>query len=349
MSKIYANPFFWGNPVNGNNYLVRPLEEQQISAAIENQTHLIISGNRGTGKTSLVQSLVKHRPDASLYLDLRFAVRMGDIQGLLLDEMEKAFPKIVTNETFQAFRETEKIESLSPVLDFLYEQAGQVDTRLILVWDEFHHILKFKDNTMKELKKNLPNKPGLTNIFVSHREDLMQETFGNSKQRLVGNYEHIDIGPLNEKAFTQYLTTRFRRMGLNDFDLAGMILKFTGCLPQLSQKVAHSLAQLWLEGNTTSLLDRTIKKMLQEHNALFTAHWDNFGLNEKRMLLGLASGHSRPTELGFISKYGLSATSTAHNTVLKLLREGWLSSRDEGYYLYDPLFLKWLQNRSGIS
>ena len=58
----------------------------------------------------------------------------------------------------------------------------------------------------------------------------------------------------------------------------------------------------------------------------------------------MADGHSRPTELGFIKKYKLSATSTAHNTTLKLLREGWLINRDEGYYIYDPLFLKWLQS-----
>jgi hypothetical protein len=66
------------------------------------------------------------------------------------------------------------------------------------------------------------------------------------------------------------------------------------------------------------------------------------------LLLGLAAGYSRPTELGFIDRFGLSATSTAHNTVIKLVREGWLVNRDEGYHIYDPLFLAWLNKREDL-
>ena len=136
-------------------------------------------------------------------------------------------------------------------------------------------------------------------------------------------------------------------MGLTDFDLPDAIFKFTEGQPQLTQYLAHALAQLWLEGNTTRMLQRTLSKLLKEHNVLYTSMWDSFGLNEKRLMLGLAEGFSRPTELGFIRQFGLSATSTAHNTATKLVREGWLVNRDEGYHIYDPLLLQWLQSRAG--
>jgi len=338
MSKIYANPFSWGQPVNGNSYLPRPIEQEQISTAIGNQIPIIISGRRGTGKTSMMRFILNKMPDPSLFLDLRFVVGLGDLHRELVQAVATAFPSVSETEAFKALRQMDQEESLSPIFKFL--QA----TQIVLVWDEFHHILNSKGNFIEELTKNFGVKSGITHVFISHREDLLCEIFENTKDRPFKKMEHIVLQGLDEKAFNLFLTKGFRQMGLNDFDLANAVLSFTECLPQLTQNLAHSLAQLWLEGNTTRLLDRTINKMLREHNALFTSQWDNFGLNEKRLLLGLASGHSRPTELGFIAKFGLSATSTAHNTALKLLREGWVVNRDEGYYLYDPLFLKWLKN-----
>ena len=348
MSKIYANPFNWGEPVKGTHYIPRADDQASLLAIMEKQTHLLLSGKRGTGKTSLLKFILEKNATPFSHLDLRFIVGREQLIELLLKALATSFPQIDIDKKLKSLGAETQNANLKDVFDLWYEVVKGSNNKFILVWDEFQHLDKFKENIFEELRLGLMSRRGITHIFVSHRWDILSEVFGTNDNAFFKNQEFYELGNLEHKACTRYLSERFRRMGLSDFDLPEAIYKFTEGHPLLTQRLAYTLAQLWLEGTTTRLLPRSTSKLLKECNILFTALWDNFGLNEKRLLLGLASGYSRPTELGFIEKFGLSATSTAHNTVIKLVREGWLVNRDEGYHLYDPLFLNWLQNREDL-
>lgn len=348
MSKIYANPFNWGEPVSGSQYIQRPDELQHVLSILEKPSHLILSGYRGTGKTSFIKNLVEKASQPSVYLDLRFIVSREGLINLLLDALEQSFPIAKAEGRISPLRSAAHELELSSIFDVWFELVKKSNKKFITVWDEFQHLVKLKENVADELKEGLKHRRGFSHIFISHRSDVLHEVFNDKKNPIFNNQEFYELKNLEAKACSKFLSQRFRRMGLSDFDLPDAVYGYTKGQPQLTLKVAHALAQLWLEGTTTRLLARTIPKLLTEHNALFTAMWDGFGVNEKRLLLGLASGYSHPTELGFIKKFGLSATSTAHNTVSKLVREGWLANQDEGYYIYDPLFLNWLEKREGL-
>jgi len=348
MSKIYANPFNWGEPVKGSHYVQRPEDQASLLAIMEKQNHLLLTGKRGTGKTSLLKFLLEKNTTPFIHLDLRFIVSGDQLFELLIKALSTSFPLIDIDKKLKSLGADTQNVPLKNIFDLWYEMVKGSNNKFIMVWDEFQHLAKFKENIFEELRSGLNGRRGITHVFVSHRSDILQEALGRDKSAFFQNQEFYELENLEQKTCTRYLTERFRRMGLSDFDLPGAVYNFTEGQPLLTQRLAYTLAQLWLEGTTTRLLQRSISKLLKERSILFTTLWDNFGLNERRLLLGLASGYSRPTELGFIDKFGLSATSTAHNTVIKLLREGWLVNRDEGYHIYDPLFLTWLQNREGL-
>ncbi len=348
MSKIYANPFNWGEPVKGGHYVQRPDDQAFILASIEKPNHLLLTGRRGSGKTSLLNFVLDKNTTPYVHLDLRFIVSKEKLLELLLKALSTSFPRVEADERTKTISADLSSASLKSIFDIWYEMVKSSNKKFVMVWDEFQHLTKFKENIVEELRLTLNGRRGITHVFVSHRSDIIRQVFGNDKKVFFKNQETYELGNLDQKACTRYLTQRFRRMGLSDFDLPEAVYKYTDGQPLFTQRLAYTVSQIWLEGTTTRLLQRSIKKLLKERNILFTALWDNFGLNEKRLLLGLASGYSRPTELGFIAKFGLSATSTAHNTVIKLVREGWLVNRDEGYHIYDPLFLSWLQKREGL-
>ncbi len=348
MSKIYANPFNWGNFVKGNHYIPRPEDQSVILSCIDKQAHLMLTGPRGTGKTSLLAYTLDKSSTPFIHLDLRFIVRRGDLLDLLLEALGTSFPALKMNDDFKLFLEHSETAELTRIFELWYESVKGSNKKFVIVWDEFQNLTKFKENIVEELKNSLNGRRGVTHIFVSHRKDLLLGEFGNGNKSFFNNQVMYELGNLEQKACTRYLSQRFRRMGLSDFDLPEAVYKVTNGQPFFTQRLSYTIAQIWLEGTTTRLLQRSITKLLKERNILFTSMWDNFGLNEKRLFLGLASGYSRPTELGFIAKFELSATSTAHNTVLKLMKEGWLISKEDGYHIYDPLFLKWLQNREGL-
>lgn len=348
MSKIYANPFVWGEPVKGNHFVQRPEEQAYLLAILEKQAHLLLTGKRGTGKTSLLNFILGKNITPNIHLDLRFIVSRDQLFELLLKALAKSFPTIDINKQLQSLGVDTQTATFKNIFDLWYEMVKDSNKKFIMVWDEFQQLAKFKENVFEELRLGLNGRREISHIFVSHRSDILRDIFGADDSAFFKNQEYYELENLEQKACTRYLAERFRRMGLSDFDLPDAVYNFTGGQPLLTQRLAYTLAQIWLEGTTTRLLQRSISKLLKERSILFTAMWDQFGLNERRLLLGLASGYSRPTELGFIDRFGLSATSTAHNTVVKLVREGLLINREEGYHIYDPLFLIWLQNREDI-
>jgi len=348
MSKLYANPFSWGEPVTGGHYVQRPEDQTVILDSIEKQTYLLLTGKRGSGKTSLLNFVLDKYSTPSVHLDLRFIVSRHEFFELNLKALTTTFPMAKIDERLKSLSADTQNATLNNIFDLWYELVKDSNKKFVMVWDEFQHLDKFKNDIIEEFRQTLKGRRGITHIFVSHRKDILKSAFGSESKTFFKNQEFYELGNLNEKACSRYLSQRFRRMGLNDFDLPVALYKFTQGQPLLTQRLAYTLAQVWLEGTTTRLLQRSIAKLLKERNVLFTTLWDTFGLNEKRLLLGLASGYSRPTELGFIAKFGLAATSTAHNTVSKLVREGSLVNRDEGYHIYDPLFLSWLQKRESL-
>jgi len=349
MSKLYSNPFVWGNPVSGNRYVSRATEEEQIRDCLEKDQQVILTGPRGAGKTSLVQKASRDQPGENLYLDLSFVVDGASLVYLLAKTIRQVVPALKEDPRLNAHPDVGLDISLEEIFHILRSYLKEAEQKIIIIWDEFQHIVKLKEDVLTELKRVMNGQGSIMNVIVSHREDLMEQAFLKKGERGLPRKCHLKIDTIDLVGFRSFLTRFFRRMGLNDFDLPDALLKFTGGQAYLTQRFAAAVASCWLEGTTTRLKDRALKKLLNEMDAEFSSRWDQFGVNEKRLLLGLAHGYSRPTELSFIDRFGLSATSTAHNTVLKLLREGWLTNRDEGYYVYDPLFLTWLKKRNDIS
>ncbi|MCF7807293.1 MAG: ATP-binding protein [Candidatus Marinimicrobia bacterium] len=348
MSKIYSNPFVWGVPVTGSRYLTRPVEEEQIHSCIEKKQPLVLTGYRGSGKTSMMQAVASKFHGVSMYLDLGFVVGEESTINLLKQQIKVTFPELKDDARLNS-NTTGEAEAFASVSQLLFDHIKDKDKKLMIIWDEFQHVIKLKEDVLGLIKKNIAGRRDVMHVFISHREDQMQQTFGVKGDRFFPKTQFLHLENLGREAIKSYLTKNFRQMGLTDFDLPESIINFTNCQPCLTQKFAHAIARCWLEGTTTRLMERASKKLLDEEDTSFARWWDGFGVNEKRLFLGLANGYSRPTELGFIDQFGLSATSTAHNTVLKLLREGWLVNRDEGYYIYDPLFLLWLKNRNNIT
>jgi hypothetical protein len=348
MSRIYANPFSWGEPVSGTHYVNRAKEQEQIDLAIDKQLQLVVTGARGSGKTSLVKQTLSNNSVASHYMDLTFVVTRQDLIQLLVHGIENSFPASKKESKTTAFLSSDYNGDLVPIINLWYDLVKASSQKFTLIWDSCHYLMKMKDDVLGEMREIMRDRRRITHIFISHREDILKDIFDDPGHPFFIHREMLFIKDIDILSFEKYLSTRFRRMGLSDFDLAKSLLVFTQGQPQLTQRLAHSLAQLWLEGTTSRLLDRAIDKLLGELYTRFASNWDEFGLNERRLLVGLSEGYSHPTELEFIRTFQLSATSTAHNTVLKLLRDGWIINRNEGYHIVDPLFLKWLKQHREI-
>ncbi|MBF8262877.1 MAG: ATPase [Parachlamydiales bacterium] len=58
MAKLAANPFKFGDPVEGDYYLSRPDLSATVAQFLENHIHIVLMGPRRFGKTSFVLNLL---------------------------------------------------------------------------------------------------------------------------------------------------------------------------------------------------------------------------------------------------------------------------------------------------
>jgi len=184
MSRIYANPFFWGTPVTGKHYISRTSEQNQITAAMEHQQHVLISGRRGCGKTSLVQQVLQHTTIPSAYLDCRFVDNRETLIMLLLQSLETSFPAVRHLEQWQTLRKNPEQNTLTAVFDLWNEQIKQSEKKFTLVWDDFHNLTGSKNHLLDELIVNLTGRRGMTHISISHREDVLTAVFDNPAKQV---------------------------------------------------------------------------------------------------------------------------------------------------------------------
>lgn len=73
MNKLAANPFKFGNPVEGDYYLPRPELTATIQQFLENRIHIVLMGPRRFGKTSFSLNLLdefEKNGYSCLYVDI---------------------------------------------------------------------------------------------------------------------------------------------------------------------------------------------------------------------------------------------------------------------------------------
>lgn len=73
MKKLVANPFKFGNPVEGDYYLPRPELSATIRRFLENHIHIVLMGPRRFGKTSFSLNLLDQFEEegwSCLYIDI---------------------------------------------------------------------------------------------------------------------------------------------------------------------------------------------------------------------------------------------------------------------------------------
>ncbi len=91
MTQLIANPFQFGNPVEGEYYLERLELSQTITQFLGNRTHVVLIGPRRFGKTSFVLNLLKQFENLSytcVFVDIFNITSLRDFLQQMLRALE---------------------------------------------------------------------------------------------------------------------------------------------------------------------------------------------------------------------------------------------------------------------
>ena len=189
---------------------------------------IVITGDVGTGKTTLVQALLKELKDDSLMVGTIVTTQLGEGELLQL---------VATKFGFRVRQNPNKAALLQGLQDAFvqYEQEGR---RVLLVVDEAQNLPARSIEELRMLSNfQLDGKP-LVQIFLlgqqEFRATLLSEGFEQLRQRVIATYH---LNPLNDEETRTYIEHRLTHAGWKNRpsfadDAFGAIFRATEGVPR---------------------------------------------------------------------------------------------------------------------
>lgn len=284
-------------------------------------------------------------------------VALPDEFQLLVKTSRQYIPK-----TLERMREVKKLAfqkktalAFRQLLNLTATLSEETGKKILLIIDEFQHLdsLDLTDPFGFFGKEMMIQKDTLY-LATSSEPHKSREIFNDRLSLLFGNFEVIEMGPLNYGAITAWAAERHSDIRIPDPDLR--------ILSQLFNNQSYYFDLFFESARTCLVLSdshewtrETLMKVLTEclfnQRGAFNRHFEFeiqnlFRLGRRthpyvNVLLAIANGRSKLLQ---ISAYLGKKTMETKKLLQRLAGEGVIQKRGSFYMLPDPLFRFWLKN-----
>lgn len=359
-----ANKFSYGTLAKGDFFTDRKSELLRMKQFLDSENHLVLISPRRYGKSSLVKKCVEEVGRPYIWLDLQYVVSVASFTTQLLKAILAQYPmerlryelrhfrimptitlNPITNECQFGFQPSESADNtmLEDVMALL-QKLSTPEKKLIVIFDEFHEVLKISKDLDKQLRSIIQLQSGLNYIFMGSQEGMMLEIFERKKSPFYHFGGLMRLSKIPYEDFYQFVFERLPEAP-NKEDITREILAFSSCHPYYTQQLAFEVSnQIEVNAVQEDVVTRAIHTILQAHDLNYERLWENFNNTDKSTLLQLSNGDNPLNNRSV-------ASSTAFSSLKRLVKSG-VIIRTKEYMLEDPFFCEWLrikQNPSRIS
>ena len=357
------NPFKFGSVVSDSYFTDRVVEYERLSQIIASSNHVIIIAPRRFGKTSLVNKVVANTNRPVLWLDLQLLTNTGDFANQLLKQLFKKYPFEKLKFMLRNFRVvpalsvdpvTNNVEvSFQPYLDSfvhledvlnLIEKLGEEKTRPVVVFDEFQDLLSLDESLDKRLRSVIQFHKNINYVFMGSSESMMKQIFENKKSPFYHFGQLFTLDKIPYSYFFQFLQNRFTTITDKATEISEKILSFTHCHPHYTQQLAfHIWMTLERETYSENIVNKTVERIILQHDNDFERLWSNFNNTDKKVLIEIAFEQANLLSATALYKH-TSASSTIFSALKRLTQKGILM-KTKKYEIDDPFFSNWIVNK----
>lgn len=184
-------------------------------------------------------------------------------------------------------------------------------------------------------------------VFSGSEPSLMEAMLGRSRPFYkAGPVMRLD--KIDPRQFAEFVEARFKATGLRPEDgLGPSIVDLAGNLPYDVQRLAH---ELWDDARADGKknvgvedLDRTLKRLLGEQEALFETTWQRLTLAQRATLRAAVLEEGRELLAADTrARYRLGGPSTVQASLNALVRDDVLAREGARYAMVDSLFREWV-------
>lgn len=365
MNTPRQNPFKFGSIVKSRHFTYRTRELERVRDALNSPNHLIVTGPRRYGKSSLVLKAINelHRP--CIAVDMQLITSPRDLAEQLLKRTYRIFPFEKMKQLVKTFRIVPSI-SLSPLsneveISFrpdqpslpiledvlsLIEKLGSDQNRIIVVLDEFQEAHRIDKELPRHLRSHMQHHRHVNYIFLGSQESMIRNIFENIRSPFYHFGMVLPVGRIPRSDFTAYLENGFS--GTDSRMIVDDILNITQCHPYHTQQLAYAVWEIRTKyPGDPDLVKRSVDQLITDHDIDYERLWNTFNRTDKKILIGLALSSALPLSNVFKTEFDLNATSTIQSALKRLTESGHLTKLNGKVEIDDPFFKRWIAFRRG--
>lgn len=375
MKKLTANPFKFGNPVEGDYYLPRPELFATICKFLENRIHIVLMGPRRFGKTSFSLNLLNEFEKegwSCLYIDIFNITSHRDFLQQLVrairskksfnttlklwwERIKRLTPKvslemdpIMGNPSFSFTLGQLADEDTKTAIQDLLENLSSLGNKVIVVLDEFQKISEIDDDGWLEatLRSHFQILKNVSFLFTGSRKSLISEMLNNPSRPLYRSCQTIEF-PTFGGEFTDWVIERFSTVGIKcKKNAVEHLRELVQDTPNYVQMVCFQLVSQALSSIGIREVEEVLETVARQNAYAYQTILNSLTLAQQRVLRLAANEKQSLFQKELLLKYEIKSAPALHSTINALKAKGILDEEGaaKGCVLFDdPLFAFWLR------
>ena len=373
-AQIY-NPFLVSGYESPEYFCDRKKETEDLLDTLQNGRNITLTSPRRLGKTGLIKHVYhlirQEDPKASvIYIDLYSTESLHDftqafasaVLGQLDSNPVKAMKKIVN--LFKSFRPNLTVDQVTgqpkigldialgtetSTLEQVFKYLKQSGKTCYIAFDEFQQVACYPEKNVEALLRTyIQDLHNAHFIFSGSRAHMLGEMFLSPKRPFYQSTSEITIGVIDEHAYYEFAESFFSAQGRSlppevfhyVYDLyEGYTWYIQLILNRLYAKVSRPIDM--------DLAQESIREILQENEFYYQHLLQVYPRGQVKLIKAIAKEKKvkEPLSGAFISRYGLTATSSVKSALSRMLDEEIIYRAPDGYMVYDRFFGQWLDAR----
>jgi len=369
-----ASPFVFLQEATNDNFVGRSEELLWLTSNLRNKEHTALVAPIGYGKKSLVRKALaqaqkqtdfkictcdlfnihnEHAFCSHLVSELfKTACTTHDDWILLAEQLlPLTQPKVEvdkrTNRIQIIFDKQRLQEHTGEVLQLAERIAIQQSKMLVICINEFQQIIDFENSEtfQKRLLTYWKQQTMVTYLLCGSKVNAMHNLF-SEKQIFYKFCELINLEPIEQKAFSDYIVTSFTRGGRGISEkLADSICQQTACYPRYTQWLAHLCWRATIGYVNEKIVNAAMNNLLALNERLFRAWVDSFPVSQINYLRAVIDNVDRFSSAESLKAYQFHSSANIMRIREALEKKEILRFIRRKPIFIDPVFEYWLRKK----
>lgn len=351
MKKLTANPFKFGDPVQGDFYLPRPELASVVRQFLDNRIHVVLMGPRRFGKTSFTLSLLgqlerdgytcllvdifnitSHKD--FLHQILRAVRGKRDLQNKLKVFWKKIghfVPKITadvdSNTGSSSFGVTLGQlgeEDVKTAIQDVLEELSELGEKVVVALDEFQKISELNDKGWLEatLRTHFQRLANVSFLFTGSRKSLISEMLNNPSRPLYRSCQIIEF-PSFGLEFTDWVASRFATVGIGcDKKAIFYLRELVQDTPNYVQMACFHLVAQARSQVSYQDVEEVLDTVARQNAYAYQTVLNSLTLAQQRVLRLAASEKRALFHKEMLMRYEISSAPALHSSIKALKIKG---------------------------